>query len=308
MNRSDFGKLVTALRREQLENGAPWTRERLTEAMRTFLPASVSEDDAKKLVNSTTLKKIEQGRFTNLKPVVLVALADALHLNAQERQEFFMAASGMEAEDVGATGIKSSQILADLDSFLRALPAPAYITDVYSRVVKINQAAVIFFDLQPLIKLLRDNPNATERCTTWFVFNEASLYPRLLGPQLWEKYIRRHLAFFRAASLRYRHRPVFQELLKSLLKLDNFRACWEGYFALRLFDPPFYFENEIFVYRHPFFNADINYFLTVRPALTPFGELYVIHYVPGDLPTAHIFDQLAQSRQIYNLGNWPFDL
>lgn len=80
MKRAEFGQLVTALRREHVDEwDRQWTQAKL--AQETGLPLTV-------------MGTIERGSKTQRDEATLLQLAQALQLTSGEREAFFTAASG----------------------------------------------------------------------------------------------------------------------------------------------------------------------------------------------------------------------
>ncbi|MGE5842322.1 MAG: helix-turn-helix domain-containing protein, partial [Deltaproteobacteria bacterium] len=85
MDRKQFGKLIAALRREQRdEHDHEYTQAKLAEVV------GVSEQ---------IIGKIERGEKITYEADLLINLAKAFRLSSPERQEFFLAAVGLEEKD-----------------------------------------------------------------------------------------------------------------------------------------------------------------------------------------------------------------
>src|SRR3990172_1994372 len=80
MNRKDFGKLLSTLRQD-----LDWTQFELSEY------ADIDE---------AVVSQIERGVKRHFEPELLFRLANALQLTTLERREFFLAASGLDQNQI----------------------------------------------------------------------------------------------------------------------------------------------------------------------------------------------------------------
>jgi len=124
LDKKDFGHLVSTLRKESRnEFDEPMTQYDLAELARIPL---------------ITLQKIEQGRQVNVKPDILLSLAEALHLNSRATQTFFLASLGIKDVQTIKQIASPQDVLADLTQTLSQLQTPAYIMDGFGDIVALN--------------------------------------------------------------------------------------------------------------------------------------------------------------------------
>jgi transcriptional regulator with XRE-family HTH domain len=116
MNRSEFGRLVSALRKEHIDEEMNfWTQKKLGE-----------ETGLGELI----IGKIERGQRANLDGDTLLRLANALRLTSGERREFFLAASGISEEKIPRQHSDPRSTLDELIQMMRQIQSPAFIMDV----------------------------------------------------------------------------------------------------------------------------------------------------------------------------------
>ena len=111
MEHETFGKIVAALRKEQINfaNGYSWSQQKLADE--TGL--------TKRIVS-----KIERGRQARLDGEILRTLAEALELTSLERYEFFAMASEVADRDVMREDVCNEEVLSQVWTLLDALYAP----------------------------------------------------------------------------------------------------------------------------------------------------------------------------------------
>jgi transcriptional regulator with XRE-family HTH domain len=134
MNRKEFGELVAALRQD-----LGWTQFQLAEYSNV--------DDA-------VISQIERGVKKYFEPQLLFQLANAFQLTTLERQEFVLAASGLDEKEIVrqpsanvATDVfDAKKILDRMVALTEAIRLPAFLSDVYGDVVAANRImlAIIF--------------------------------------------------------------------------------------------------------------------------------------------------------------------
>src|SRR5512138_2613489 len=137
MNRKEFGQLVAALRQD-----LGWTQFELAEYAQLDEPV---------------VSQIERGVKKNFEPDLLFQLANALQLTSLERQEFILAASGLEerqiarqASAVMATDVMHpSKILEQMIELTASIRVPAFLNDVYSDVLAANRMMLAFYSIPP---------------------------------------------------------------------------------------------------------------------------------------------------------------
>ncbi len=212
MNRKDFGKLITALRKEHTDpDDKVWTQEQL--ANETNLSHQQIGD-------------IERGEKANIEPDTILALAKALELTTTERKEFFLAASGVENEDIAPNNVPVV-VLNEMLQIIKDIHLPALIMDAYGELVAINQGTVTLYRLD-----MDDFQNSSINQATKFnfmrlVFSEEFESQRTMMGESWTTFANETVAIFRTISFRYRASAYFRYILPELRKFKLFRKYWE---------------------------------------------------------------------------------
>jgi transcriptional regulator with XRE-family HTH domain len=166
-------------------------------------------------VGTTWYTWLEQGRDVRASPEVLVAIADALRLDAVERQHLFVLSDRPSPE---TKPIYPEKLEEPLQRMLDGLSGqPAYVTGRRWDILGWNRAAArVFGDYAQIA------PN--ERNLMFMVFANAR-HRRLLVD--WEVLAQASLAMFRLDSARYAGDPDFDRLISTLRdRSDEFNAWW----------------------------------------------------------------------------------
>ena len=298
MNRKDFGKLITTLRREHGdEEDVPWTQHRLAQEANQVLGAEVFTE--------YMIGSIERGRRA-VDEQTLLALATALQLTSGERKEFFLAASGIDNENIAREENDPEEVLSVLLDRMKQAYLPAYIIDSYCDVVAINPALI---ELRSLASDKLGPGGLPKRPfpvnLAMFVFSDdVEKQISALRGEDWSDHAYQTMMVFRTWSLRYRTTAYFQALLQQLKRSRLFRRYWRDVY-LR--------EGDHFVdNRHMFMNSPkwgpLAYFSTYFMALTTVGELRLCVYVPAGPETADVFSQIMKQpggTDILRVGAWP---
>jgi transcriptional regulator with XRE-family HTH domain len=200
---------------------------------------------------------LEQGRPITVSIQVLESLAQALRLDANEREYlFFLALQQPPPERV----LLRQTVSAMVQHFLNHLDAsPAYVTGERWDIVAWNEAAcAVFGDFGQM--------TTQERNAVWRMFLSPTHHQMLVD---WEENARHVLAQFRASCGRFPGDPQMTELLNALMRNSpEFRAWWPDHEVLRLpegtkvFNHPqggcLVFEHLTFqVYDAPEFNVTV---------------------------------------------------
>jgi len=292
MNRHEFGKLVAALRQD-LE----WTQSQLAE-YGGFDIAVISQ--------------IERGVKKTLEPELLVKLANAFQLTTLERRQFLFAATGVGDEHtlrqpsaaLATDTIKSDKVLEKMIDLLERLPVPAFLDDVYSDVVAANLIAQAFMQVpQEMLTNAGDIPGGYN--TIRLVFGkEMAVRSHIVGN--WDEYARTGMWTFRANSLPYRAHPYFKYLLKAFrnpVEYPLFDRYWRVVSSVEMDKEADYQE---FSYEHDTM-GHLNYIASFITALTRYGDLILVQYLPVSDRTKAIFDQLLaeNGHGVLRLAPWP---
>ncbi|ADG15357.1 helix-turn-helix transcriptional regulator [Paraburkholderia atlantica] len=172
-------------------------------------------------VGTTWYTWLEQGRDVRASEEVLIAIADALRLDAVERRHLFVL-SDRPSPEVRSTN--PEKLEEPVQRMLASLSGqPAYVTGRRWDILGWNRAATLVFgDYGQL--------SADERNLMFMVFANAR-HRRLLVD--WQEVARASLAMFRNDSARYVGDPDFERLISTLRHRSNeFNAWWRRHEVL----------------------------------------------------------------------------
>lgn len=287
MNRQEFGRLVTALRKEHRdENDEVWTQAKIAELTN---------------LGESLIGKIERGERVNLEPSLLFSLADVLELTSRERKEFFYAATGLEAKLITRDTTTSEKVLNDLLDMMRKVQLPAFIVDGYADILAFN--TMILQLLRPPAELLATARIVPAGCNMLrLIFAPNSNHSDIIGND-YSLYASNVLRFIRAISLRYRATRCWQSIFSAARKWPLFRMYWS---AVPWEEADHYIDSTLFHYSHPIYGP-LNYFYTTVEAVTAHGELYFLTYIPADVRTVEVFAELQEKYKsdVRRLAPWP---
>ncbi|MCB0176004.1 MAG: helix-turn-helix domain-containing protein, partial [Anaerolineae bacterium] len=207
MNRKAFGKLIAALRKEHFDQ----EDNRLTQAM---LAERAQKLDPLSPLNEIIIGKIERGERAILDDQTLLSLADTLELSMGERREFYLAATGLDDEQIHATKKTAEEILATVIQMLTDIQLPALLLDPYLDVIAINDILLNLYQTSQIDLYSRmDQPAGFN--LLGFIFS-ADFEPQrqLLGQQQWRNFAVGNVIYFRRTTLRYRTTKYFTALIK----------------------------------------------------------------------------------------------
>ena len=214
MNRKEFGKLLAALRKSEHDEHF----HQLTQRQLARLTG----------ISEQTLGNIERGDKVSLEPGLLLSLARALRLSTRERREFFLAAIGVNEEDMPARQPAAAQRMDELFDSLSQIALPAFIVDSYDDIVAANQMVLNLFEFSENLREIAPNIIGGYNLLR-FVFSERSQFNKILGDGH-EKYLMQSIRFFRAISLPYRASPYYEYLLSAFRK-DRDMALFRHYYT-----------------------------------------------------------------------------
>lgn len=288
MKPEDFGKLVQSLRKEYRDdNDNLLTQETL--AKRTGLPLR-------------TIERIESGTLKRLEAGTLLQLADALRLTSMERKEFFYAAIGIEKDQQSAPARSNpAPILEELIERIGAMDVPAFINDVYGDILAANRAIIELLGISnQYISASATEPAGFNNMK--IVFSAKSHFRSITGSQ-WDSSVLRIMQFFRALSLRYRFEPYFEQTLRVLQTLPDFKEYWK---QAHLEDEGILDTTTRYSYRHPIFGA-VDYSSNVAMTVTNAGELCTVVYLPLSENTRNAFATIIKNhgKKVVRLSSWP---
>ncbi len=292
MQRWAFGELLSTLRQD-----LGWTQ---------FELAQFSQ------VDIAVVSQIERGVKKYFDPDLLFKLANALQLTTLERREFFLAASGLDEKQTvrqpsarTATDVfEAGKILDKMTRLMEQVRLPAFLVDVYSDVIAINQPLLAFFKIPPA--LLGNGNSIPGGFNSMRLLFGRELIGRTQVADNWDSFALNSMRAFREISLRYRATPYFKYLMKAFRDPNEyplFDRFWKLVSSMEQ-DKEANMDN--FSYRHIEF-GELKYYSSSTVTITSFGELFLNQYLPLDDHTSQIFEQLVHSsgREVVRLAPWP---
>lgn len=292
MNRKEFGRLVAALRKENMDEHLQcWTQERL--AQEANLPVAL-------------IGNIERGTKTNIYPDTLVKLANALHLTTGERKAFFAEASGVDIQHTLRPSTETPMILQEMLSILGNSFVPTVLMDSYCDIVAMNHSFFIMYAFKPEDLTPQEN-NPTQYNIMRLIFGPDFEFQqkRIMG---WDRWAYTTLMLFREMCLKHRAEPHMIDIISSLNKYPKFRQVWV--FAthgqeLEVKDQ--FTDNTLVSFNHPEFGW-IKSITSSITSQTSFGELNLYSLQPIDEHTFNTFNKIVEKqgrKTIAILPNWP---
>lgn len=289
MNRAEFGQLVAALRKENIDllEGKVWTQKRLAE--RANLP-------------ERAIGQIEQGTKMNLEGQVIAKLAEALGLTTMERAAFFAAAAEVDVDPSRTLHKEPQAVLGELLTAARGIRLPAYVYDSYGNVVAIN-SCMRAISIMPDAMWDTGHESPAGFNVQRYYFGHESPIRSFLGIT-WTQFAVRQVQHFRATSLKYRHTERFQAIFRDLYQYPLFQDFWA---RTKYADEDLDHRWDDIVYHHPELGP-LNYIATEVATLTGGEELFLVTYIPRDRQTTETLEALAQRVGInMHLGvEWPY--
>lgn len=287
MEHETFGKIVAALRKEQIDfaTGRRWSQERL--ARETGL--------TKRIVS-----KIERGRQARLEGEILQELARAFELTSLERREFFAMASQSADRAVVRADLDHREVFQKSWASLNALGLPAFLMDTFANVVGINRSMIAFHGCN-IGQINAAKASAEGVNLIGMLFAPDSPLRRVLGNG-WHSNAMTMVRQWRAMTLRYRHTDRFRQLYTALSAFPDFPIFWSAS-RERLQDVNSRLRSHIYTHR---LHGPVGYTVFTDISLSDHGDLYLSTYVPQDLGTIELFQRLAGGNQhALSLANWP---
>jgi transcriptional regulator with XRE-family HTH domain len=296
MDRKEFGKLVSALRKEHYdENGDRYTQAKLAEL--------ILAQDSTTSLNEVVIGKIERGERTILDAQTLLNLADSLKLTIGERRAFFLLATGLDHPQIYPTEEEASEVLATTLQMLGDIQLPALLLDRYLDVVAVNGLLLQFYQM-PQVEVWQAQWQNGGVNLLDFIFSGAFAATRTqMQPQVWHRFAMGNVIYFRRMTLPYRMTDYFSRLLARLRRNREFRWFW---------DQVFYEEKYYFVGGESFQmeSSAVGRFRFLTAPLvtrTPYGNLEILTHIPRDGATAVAFHHMSQQTpaRAYQLQSWP---
>jgi transcriptional regulator with XRE-family HTH domain len=292
MNRRDFGELVSTLR---LDLG--WTQFQFAEY------ASV---------DVAVISQIERGVKKFFEPEMLFCLANALQLTTIERSEFFLAASGLEEQQLlrqPAAGISTDvfdtkKILDRMVNLTGKIMIPAFMVDCYSDVIAANYMMAAFYNVPPaLVEDAAKIPGGYN--TTRLNFGKDLGWRKQITGD-WDAYAVNSMRAFRESSLRYRATPYFKYLIKAFRNPAEYPLFDRYWKMVSSTEEDKDMNLDHFQYHHNEF-GQLSYIASVTIAVTSLGNLYLVQNLPLDRHTDEVFNQLKEKagQGVIRLASWP---
>ena len=276
MEHETFGKIVAALRKEQVDiaSGYRWSQQKLADE--TGLTRRI-------------VGKIERGRQARLDGETLRTLAVALDLTSLERLEFFAMASEVADRDVVRADLCNEEVLAQVWALLDALFAPAFLTDPFADIVGVNRALLAFHDISIAELNAAKTTAAGVNNLALLLATDAPLR-KVLGHG-WQPIALANVQQWRVMTLRYRHTPRFQQLFSVLSAYPDFRMLWAaGDDHERAIEDCSRLRS--YVYTHGV-HGPVAYTVFTNTSISGYGNLYLSTFVPQNRVTTALFQELA---------------
>ena len=287
MEHETFGRIVAALRKEQIDyaSGRRWSQQKLAEE--TGL--------TKRIVS-----KIERGRQARLDGEVLQELARAFKLTSLERREFFAMASRLSDKTFVRADLNHEEVFEKAWSLLDTLCSPSFLMDPFANIVGINRPMVAFHGCD--LAQINAAKAATEgvNLLTLLLAPDASLR-RVLGHG-WHSIALDIMRQWRAMTLRYRHTERFHKLYAALSVFPDFHMFWSAS-RHRLQDVNSHLRSHSYTHR---MHGPVGYTVFTNSSLSNYGDLYLSTHVPQDRGTVDLFQELAgKDSRAVPMASWP---
>ena len=287
MNRKNFGKLITALRKENFDSstGKVWSQETLAERANLSL---------------RTIQRIEQGELATIDEKTLLPLMLALQLTTLERRELCFAATGIIDADT-AYPDNPLEAFREAWAVLQSICIPAILHDQFYDIMGVNSLALAMHDVSKEM-LLVDKEESKGVNFLKYIFAPQSPLRSSLKNQ-WSYFVQRTILQFRHMSLRYRHTDSYQVLFNELNQYKEFRSAWT---ATQGTEETIYTQMRSYEYDHPVF-GQIRYVVTNTTIITQLGNLYLSKVIPCSSRTQEVINQLVEIGKPYalSLTPWP---
>lgn len=292
MNRKEFGELVATLRQD-----LGWTQFQLAEYAE---------------VDEAVVSQIERGVKKYFEPDLLFHLANALQLTTLERQEFVLAASGLDETQivrqpsaVTATDVfDATKILERMIALTADIHLPAFLIDVYSDVVAANKIMLAFYNVpSSMLETAATVPGGYN--TTRLNFG-SDLVGRKHVVDNWDNYALNSMRSFRENSLRYRAKPYFKYLMKNFRNPTAYPFFDRYWKLVSSTEQDKEMRVDYFSYHHKDLGP-LKYIASMTTAVTSFGSLFLVQNLPLDEHTDDVFTQLKlkAGTGVVRFAPWP---
>ena len=287
MEHRTFGRVVAALRREQIDfaSGHSWSQRQLAEE--TGLTVRI-------------VGKIERGEQARLDGAILEGLAQAFQLTPFERREFFAMASEVTDASLVRGALGSEDVFAQVWAMLDTLCAPAFLMDPFADIIGVNRALLAFHDLN-LAQLKAARTTAAGANNIVLLLAPGGRLRQMLG-RGWRPIALANMLQWRAMTLRYRHTARFRQLFSALSAFPDFYGLWADSHEDGYDD---YSRLRSYSYLHGA-HGPVAYTVFTNTSVSAYGELYLSTFVPQDRVTTVLFQKLAgKGGQALSLAPWP---
>lgn len=287
MERKMFGKVVAALRKEQIDfnSGNGWSQEKL--ARETGLTTRI-------------VGKIERGSQVRLDKATLQELARAFRLTSLERREFFAMASEVTDEAIVRADLSHQEVFDQVWGTLGTLCTPAFLMDSFGDLVGANRAVLDFHKL-----------NWSQLNSARSTAGNVNILSLLLAPKApirrvlgsgWQAIALANMRQWRVMTLRYRHTNRFRNLFISLSAYSDFQMMWAAS-RRRVEDDNSRLRSHF--YTHGVYGP-VAYTVFTNISLSACGDLYLATLVPQNRDTGAVFQNLAdKGHRPLALTTWP---
>ena len=287
MDRKMFGRVVAALRREQIDfaSGGSWSQRKLADE--TGLTTRI-------------VGKIERGAQMRLDRGTLRELARAFKLTSLERREFFAMTSEIADEEIVREDLDHHDVFAKVWTLLSTLCTPAFLMDPYGDLVGVNRAVLAFHDLNWAQCNAARTTAGGANVLTLLLAPDAPLR-RVLGHG-WYSIALANMRQWRVTTLRYRHTTRFRRLFGVLSGFPDFQTLWA---ASRGRAEDEYSRLRSHYYTHSV-HGPVTYAVFTNISLSAYGDLYLSTLVPQDRGTVALFQRLSdKSNRALAVMPWP---
>jgi len=292
MMRMEFGELVAALRQD-----LGWTQFQLGEYAG---------------MDIAVISQIERGVKKYFEPELLFKLANAFQLTTLERQEFILAASGLDEKEIVrqpsasvATDVfDATKILERMITLMGDLRVPAFLADVYSDVIAANKMMLAFYQVP--VSMMESAASIPGGYNTVRLNFGRDLVGRRHVTDNWDNYAVNSMRAFRENSLRYRAKPYFKYLMKVFRNPTEYPFFDRYWKLVSSTEQDKDVKVDYFSYHHNDFGV-LKYIASMTIAITSFGNLFLVQNLPLDAHTDDVFTQLKQmaGMGVVRFAPWP---
>ena len=290
--RMEFGELVAALRQD-----LGWTQFQLGEYAG---------------MDIAVISQIERGVKKYFEPELLFKLANAFQLTTLERQEFILAASGLDEKEIVrqpsasvATDVfDATKILERMITLMGDLRVPAFLADVYSDVIAANKMMLAFYQVP--VSMMESAASIPGGYNTVRLNFGRDLVGRRHVTDNWDNYAVNSMRAFRENSLRYRAKPYFKYLMKVFRNPTEYPFFDRYWKLVSSTEQDKDVKVDYFSYHHNDFGV-LKYIASMTIAITSFGNLFLVQNLPLDAHTDDVFTQLKQmaGMGVVRFAPWP---